>query len=79
MLKDTLERLTKVTVNCRPDMHEQKNVSAVVTGYQLDNAMGDDPCHNCGEFTVGISRDGGDSHQWFNLADVIALARMARL
>jgi hypothetical protein len=60
-------------------MHEpdEQGVSAVVTGYHLDNAMGNDPCNNCGEFTVGISRDGGDSYEWFNLADLIALARRA--
>jgi hypothetical protein len=71
-------RLREATKNCRPDMHEPDNagITAVVTGYHLDNAMGDDPYRNVGEFTVGISDDGGHNHEWFNLATLIALARM---
>lgn len=58
-------------------MHEPDNqgVSAVIAGYHLDNAMGDDPTRNCGEFTVGIIRGDG-SREWFNLATLIALARI---
>ncbi len=79
MLKDILVRLLKVTAGCRTDMHEpdEQDVSAIVTGYHLDNAMGDDPHSNYGEFTVGISNDGGESYEWFNLATLIALARKA--
>lgn len=71
-------RLRQATVNCRPDMHEPENqgVAAVVTGYHLDNAMGSDPHRNIGEFTVGITDSDGASYEWFNLADLIALARM---
>jgi hypothetical protein len=74
---DTLERLQKITIRCRADMHEsnEQGLSAVVTGWHLDNAMGDSPYSNCGEFTVGLSLDGGASYDWFNLADLIALAR----
>lgn len=55
----------------------------MVTGYNLDNAMGWDPHTNCGEFTVGILKtEPGDDEEivtWFNLADLIALARKAVL
>lgn len=78
--KELLERLLTVTENCRLDMHEpdEQGLSAVVAGYRLDNAMGHDPFSNCGEFTVGLSLDDGVSYEWFNLADLIALARMDR-
>ena len=63
-MKDTLERLLKVTKDCREDMHEpdEQEVGAIVTGWRLDNAMGDDPYKNCCEFTVGITKyDGEDT------------------
>lgn len=83
-INETLERLNKVTANCREDMHEPDNqgISAKVTGWQLDNAMGDNPYHNCGEYTVGITQEdenGNSFTEWFNLADIIALARKAQL
>lgn len=80
-LRDTHERLCRKTENCRPDMHEPDEVDiyAVVTGTHLDNAMGDDPYHNCCEFTVGLGEQDGSGREWFNLADLIALARMANL
>lgn len=69
-------RLLEQTQGCRDDMHEpiEQDVSAIVTGYHLDNAMGDDPTRNCGEFTVAIDRDG--HREWFNLATLISLARI---
>lgn len=81
MLKDTLTRLNEVTFDCRDDMHEpdEQGITAVVTGYHLDNAMGYNPNDNCGEFTIGISRDNGSHYEWFNMADVIALARKAKI
>jgi hypothetical protein len=71
------KRLLKATENCREDMHEpdEQGISAVVAGNHLDNAMGDDPADNCGEFTVAIVQDDG-SKEWFNLATLIALARI---
>ena len=86
---ETLERLTTValglrayTKDCRLDMHEpdEQGVEAVVSGYRLDNAMGSDPDSNHGELTVGIKRKhdvDGEYIGWFNLADLIALARLA--
>lgn len=71
------ERLLEVTHNCRPDMHEpdEQGITAVVTGFQLDNAMGESPYDNYGEFTVGLKRGEAD-REWFNLATLIALARV---
>jgi hypothetical protein len=72
------ERLLEVTHDCRPDMHEpdEQGVSAVVTGLDLDNAMGDSPYTNFQELTVGIEREDTDRMEWFNLASLIALARI---
>jgi len=82
MLKETLERLLHITDGCRPDMHEpdEQDISAHVVGDHLDNAFG-----NCididailkknQEYVVVINRDGTEDQ--FNLADLIALARMA--
>ena len=80
MISNTLKRLQEVTASCRPDMHEpdEQGLTAVVSGYHLDNAMGPHPADNCGEFTVGLSINGGTSYEWFNLADLIALARRAK-
>ena len=83
--KDILERLLRITKNCREDMHEpdEQGISAIVSGYHLDNAMGSNPHNNCGELTVGL-KDAGEHDDetcdqlWFNLADLIALARQAR-
>lgn len=74
-------RLCEVTKDCHPNMHkpDEQGVSAVVSGYHLDNAMPADPVNSCGEFIVGIARDGSQSYQCFNLADLIALARVAEL
>ena len=72
---------------CREDMHEpdEQGIRAVITGTHLDNAMGANPYENNLEFSVGIYKpkinvDGSsdeDELRWFNLADLIALARMA--
>ncbi len=77
---NVLDRLQKATKGCREDMHEPDNedVEAVVSGYFLDNAMGNNPATNCGELTVGI-RAGDGPYEWFNLATLIALARKAKL
>jgi hypothetical protein len=77
MFGDFNKRLLEATKDCREDMHEpdEQGVSALVSGYHLDNAMGDNPFDNCGEFTVAIVQDDG-SKEWFNLATLIALARV---
>ena len=78
-LKPVLHALHQQTEGCRGDMHEpdEQDVSAVVKGDHLDNAMGADPDFNHGELTVGIKK--GVHTLWFNLADLIALARQAKL
>ena len=75
-MKEFRERLRKITGKCREDMHEpdEQDIDAVVSGYKLDNAMGDNPRNNFGELTVGI-RTGEGTIEWFNLATLIALAR----
>lgn len=77
MLQKFGKRLLEATKDCREDMHEpdEQGISAIVTGYNLDNAMGDEPYNNCGEFTVAIVQDDGHK-EWFNLATMIALARI---
>ena len=74
---DTLVRLQEITDGCREDLHEpdEQGISATVVGDHLDNAMGDAAFpHNCGEFVVTLRR--GDREERFNLATLIALARM---
>ena len=75
------ERLLKITDGCRPDMHEpdEQGITAIATGWQLDNAMGDEPRDNFGELTVGIAKNKNlfeNDPEWFNLASLIALARI---
>ena len=88
LMKETLKRLKEITKNCNVDMHEpdNQNVTAVTTGHIFDNAMGDIPYHNSSEMTVGITvthdfEGGGHSTdiEWFNLATLVALARMAKI
>lgn len=76
------KRLLAVTRNCRPNMHEpdEQDVSADVTGFIFDNAMGDNPFDNMQEITVLLRRPheiyspnegmiaNGIENQWFNLA-----------
>ena len=78
--KRALQHLTKVkaklvemTEGCALDMHEPDSVTAMVTGNYLDNAMGAQPFS--GEYCVRLTQDNGS--EWFNLADLIALARLA--
>ena len=77
--REFLDRLRAVTAGCRDDMHEpdEQGIDARVTGYRLDNAMGDDPHSNIGEYTVGIVNTVTDRTEWFNLATLIAMARRA--
>ena len=71
------ERLLEITKDCRDDMHEpdEQDLTCMVSGFHLDNAVGDNPTSNFGEFTVGIGKGDG-TKQWFNLATLIALARI---
>lgn len=75
-------RLVAFTKGARPDFHEpdEQGFSAKVYGNHIDNAMGDDPKSNCGEMTVGLTRedDRGKRTEYFNLATLIALAREAK-
>jgi len=84
--EDDLKRLREFTKECRPDMHEpdEQGVSAEfgptavleswgVRHPNLDNACTGE-CQDMGFWLVS-----GDEHEqkreWFNLADIIALAR----
>lgn len=82
--KRDLDRLKGITKECRPDMHEpdEQELSARVVGDHLDNANGDhvaiDPIEGgYQEFVVILRRDG--MVERFNLASLIALARMAKV
>lgn len=79
IMVETLRRLLIVTQDCRCDMHEpdEQGIGVVTSGYQLDNALGDNPVNNCGELTIGLIKDG--HIEWFNLATLIALARTSRI
>ncbi len=89
-LQDTLNRLLKITKNCREDMHEpdEQYIFAQVYGGHLDNAHGDYPHflrpiegqdgpYPHLEFVVCIKNDEKLEYEWFNLATLIALARKA--
>uniref|UniRef100_A0A6M3LBT6 Uncharacterized protein n=1 Tax=viral metagenome TaxID=1070528 RepID=A0A6M3LBT6_9ZZZZ len=80
-MKETLKRLQEITKGCRDDMHEpdEQEIRAVTSGCHLDNAMGNDPYNNSGEFTIGIINGLTNQTEWFNLATLIALARKAKL
>lgn len=82
---DDLKRLRRITDSCRPDMHEpdEQDVSARVVGTHLDNAFGDSVAEEAiargyQEFVVILKR-AGRKEQRFNLANLIALARMAKV
>ncbi len=70
------DRLLDITANCRGDMHEpdEQGLSALVSGYILDNAFGSDPHQNNAEYTIGLYND--ERMEWFNLATLIAYARI---
>jgi hypothetical protein len=76
-----LERLRKTTGGCDVVMHKPENqgVSAVTTGWEFDNASGDYPQASSYRMSLGIQRKGQPKIQWFNLANLVALARMADL
>lgn len=81
ILKETARRIRKITVDCRYDMHEpdEQEVSATVIGDHLDNAMGNHVMEegHRQEFLVIIKNDLTGEEEKFNLANLIALARLA--
>ncbi len=64
----------------RLDWHEpdEQAIDARFTGWNLDNAMGNDPLHNCGEMTVIVrhldANGNEDDRLEINLATLLALA-----
>ena len=79
ILKNCFDKLVKITEGCRHDMHEpdEQGVYAIITGDHLDNAFGDVESQ-AREYIVRISRvtSLGEEVEHFNLANLIALARM---
>lgn len=87
-MEKTLERLQRITHDCRGDMHEpdEQGLEARLVGTNFDNAFGD---------TIDIERikmgfqemvvvftrweKGGVTSETFNLATLIALAKKAQL
>lgn len=81
-MTEMLERLNVATKDCNVEMHEPDNsdVSAIVVGNKLDNAMGDAIIpeaivNGWQEYVVIINTNG--KTEAFNLACLIALARKA--
>ena len=82
-LEDFGKRLLEITKNCRYDMHEpdEQGLSAFVIGNELDNAFGEDinvDMLKCGhqEIVVVLKREDVIMGEMFNLATLIALARV---
>lgn len=88
-MKKMLKRLQEITNNCRFDMHEpdEQDLEARVVGDHLDNAFGeriDEEMLEGGyqEFVVVLQKRDSQGRriiERFNLATLIALARLARL
>ena len=86
-LSETQALLRHITRDCRPDMHEpdDQGIKAHVIGDHLDNAMGSsiiEPLleQHAHEIVVIIRRKDYDPPLYrFNLADLIAMARIAEL
>jgi hypothetical protein len=85
-LAATLATLGDITQGCRVDMHEpdEQDLKARVVGFELDNATGSHVSEEAmlggyQEFVVVLERhrDGRIDREQFNLATLIALARMA--
>ena len=75
------KNLLKVTEECRDDMHEpdEQGLSARVVGYELDNAMGSSVTADAiigGYQELVVVLNIRDEEHLFNLADIIALARI---
>ena len=80
--QEILRQLKLFTVDCRHDMHEpdEQGISAEVIGDHLDNAMGNhimiEP--NARQEFVVLLRNEDNDELHVNLADLIALARLAK-
>jgi hypothetical protein len=76
-LAKDLERLLIALKPLNGIVHEPDNngISAIVEGTHLDNAMGDNPVTNCGEFTIGIVNDNDEDIriEYFNIADLLQI------
>jgi len=84
-LSEIGENLLNITIGCRSDMHEpdEQGLSATVIGDYLDNMFGNS--NASGELIIALERrdenDEDDENdifnvKTFNLADLIALARI---
>lgn len=78
--------LLNITKNCRDDMHEpdEQGISANIVGYKLDNACGNvieekALFEGWQEYVVILRNDNTNTNTRINLADLIALARKAKL
>jgi len=90
-MRETLEKLLQITEGCREDMHEpdEQGLSAVVFGSRFDNAFPPEGeiagefvnVHPDSELKVKLIRESDDEVEssFFNLADLIALARKAQI
>lgn len=85
-LRQIHQELMEATAGCRPDMHEpdEQDVKVRVVGDHLDNACGsyvgvDQIVKGYQEFVVCFQRFTGREfvYRQINLADLIALARLA--
>lgn len=82
-----LKHLQQVTKDCRENMHEpdEQNLTVLIRGHIFDNSMGSHPDKNQGEITIGFVDDTvppylqDEKAEWFNLANLIALARKANI
>lgn len=85
-MKLELNALKEITSRCRYDMHEpdEQEISAHVTGFKLDNAMGNAIIpelliSGSHEIVVTIRDNSFNETFSINLATLIALARLAQL
>ena len=85
IFSDDLKRLREFTAACRPDMHEpdEQGITAVFGPSQRRSGLGiyavslDNACTGeDGDLGFWLKSEEGQS-EWFNLADIIALARRA--
>ena len=85
-LSPILQRLRSLTKDCSEDMHEPDCAGVIVrkvAGRKLDNAYGVGETTGIGfknperRFLL-VNEDTGEQ-EWFNLSDILALARKARL
>lgn len=77
-MQDELHALSRITANCRDDMHSPDGVRVVeITEGALDNACG--AGSGTYERCILLENDYTGEKLWVNLASLIALARQAKL